>query len=258
MTSFSSLEKEICRALCTDISFRHLDDGSVLVSTPFTFPDGDVYSIYLKPLPLGGFRITDMGVTMMRLSYENDVSIFTEGIKEKVFNQILSEMSVSNNKGEFYLEVPANELTNGIFTFGQAITRIHDLPFLNRVQVESSFMEDLKDFLENLVGQDKLIEDYTPANVPDAENYRSDFAVRGNSMPVLIWGVSNASKARLATIVMQHLQKNNFLFKSLVVYSDMGTIPRSDLARLTSAANDQVPSLNDREPIERKLRLALA
>ena len=253
-----NIEHDLCRALCSEISLRQLDGGDFFVSTPFSFPDGDAYSLYLKRLHTGGYRISDMGSTMMSLSYDHDVSKFEEGSRGRVFNQILAEMNVNNNDGEIYLEIPAHELANGMFTFGQALTRIHDLTFLNRVQVESTFMDDLKDYLKSVVGEDRLIEDSIPEDVPYAENYKADFAVKGKSMPVLIWGINNGYKARLATIVMQHLQKNNFLFKSLVVYSDMASIPMPDVARLTTAANDQIPSLDEKTPLKNKLLQAIA
>lgn len=66
------------------------DDGLLYVSTPFFFPDGDAYSIYLAPLPTGGFRVTDMGNTLMSLSYENDISKLRDGTRAKVFSQIMS------------------------------------------------------------------------------------------------------------------------------------------------------------------------
>ncbi len=199
-----------------------------------------------------------MGLTMMHLSYEHDVSKFVEGARGRVFNQVLSEMNVKNNDGEIYLEVPTYDLANGIFLFGQALTRIHDLTFLNRVQVENTFMEDLKVYLESLVGDEKLIEDYVPVGVPDAENYKADFAVEGKSMPVLIWGVNSGPKARLATIVIQYLQKHDFMFKSLIVYSDMKSIPMPDVVRLTTAANDQIPALDEKIPLKNKLLQAIA
>lgn len=253
-----SLERELCRALCAEVTLHERPGGHVLISTPFMFPDGDSYSIYLKRLPSGGFRLSDMGSTLMHLSYEHDVDKLREGTRNKVFNQVLSEMGIVDDEGELYLEIPSHEIASGIFRLGQALTRVHDLTFLKRVQVESTFYDDLQDKLISIVGVDRVIKNFVAPDVPNGDEYAADFCIMASRKPVLIWGVPSQTKARLATIVMQHLQKHKFSFRSMVVYSDMTAIPRADVSRLTTAANDQVPSLDEVETLRIKLEDALA
>lgn len=126
-----NLEEELCAALCAKVTLHKRTDGNILVSTPFMFPDGDAFSIYLKRLPSGGFRLSDMGSTLMHLSYEQDIDKLQEGTRSKVFSQIVSEMGIEDDGGELFLEIPANQLANGLFRFGQALTRVHDLTFLS-------------------------------------------------------------------------------------------------------------------------------
>lgn len=250
-----ALQQVLCNALCANVSVREQRDGSLRLVTPFTFPDGDGFSMYLERLPSGGFKLTDKGITMMRLSYDHDVSKLREGTRARVFEQIVGEMGINDEGGEFTLETSVAGLSEGIFRLGQALTRIHDLSFLNRVQVESTFYEDLRDSLISSVGEARLIRDFEAPEVPDAANYLVDFAVEAER-PVLIFGVPTATKARLATVIIQYLQQHRFRFHSLVVYNDMRALPRGDVARLTNAANDQVAQL-DRTLIQRKLHDAL-
>jgi hypothetical protein len=257
-TEFQNLEQELCKALCAKVTLRERQDGNILVTTPFSFPDGDSFSIYLKRLPSGGVRLSDMGSTLMHLSYEQDIEKIREGNRAKVFAQILSEMGIEDNEGELFLELPANQLAQGVFRFGQALTRVHDLTFLSRVQVENTFYDDLRERLTSIVGAERLQRDYVAPGVPNAEDYPADFCVTGAKKPLLIFGVPSQTKARLATIVMQHLQKHRFPFRGMVVYSDMSTIPRADVSRLTTAANDQVPSLDEFEALEYKIHDALS
>jgi hypothetical protein len=257
-TEAKELEEELCKALCAKVTLREREDGNIFVATPFAFPDGDSFSIYLKRLPSGGLRLSDMGSTMMHLSYEQDVDKLREGTRAKVFSQILSEMGIEDSNGELFIEFPANRLAQGVFQFGQALTRVHDLTFLNRVQVESTFYEDLRERLVSIVGEEKLLRDFVAPGVPNAEDYKADFCVTNERRPLLIFGVPNQTKARLATIVMQHLQKHKFHFRGMVVYSDMAAIPRSDVSRLTTAANEQIPSLDEVEALELKIHDALA
>lgn len=251
----NDIREQLCRSLCADVSVIDRPDGSVLVDTPFYFPDGDGFSMYLERLSSGGFKLSDKGITMMRLSYEQDIDKIREGTRAKVFDQVLAEMGVADAGGEIYLETPADKIGDGIFRLGQALTRIHDLSFLNRVQVESTFYEDLRESLADIVGEELLIKDYA-APVPRGEEYRADFAVDA-TRPLLVFGVPSQTKARLATVVIQYLQQQNFNFRSLVVYSDMAALPRADVVRLTNAANDQLASI---EPtaMRRKVEIALA
>lgn len=248
------IEHDLCRAFCTDFTVSQTAQGSLFVSTPFSFPDGDSFSFYIDEIPTGGIRISDKGATMMHLSYEYDVDKFTEGNRGRIFNQILSESGVSNDDGNIYIDTYNANIAKAIITLGQALTRILDLSFLNRTQVENTFMEDLEKELLEIAGEN-LIVNYEP-DIPDADNYRSDFCIKGNNFPILVWGVSNSNKARLATIIIQHLQQLNFTFRSLVVYQNMAAIPQRDVIRLTNAANDQISSLDERNALERKIKAA--
>lgn len=251
------LRKELCGALCADVNVHEREDGLVYIATPFHFPDGDSFSIYMKELPTGGFRVTDLGGTLMHLSYEQDIEKLQEGTRNRVFTQILSEMGLRDEDGELVLDLPANQLGSGIFRFGQALTRVHDLTFLNRVQVESTFYEDLYDRLAEIAGRDNIVKDFVASGIPKAEDYPADFGIKTPREPLLVFGVPSQTKARLATIVMQYLQKHEFKFRSMVVYADMTAVPRSDVSRLTAVANDQVPSLQEAEALIRKVKSAL-
>ncbi|WP_250481868.1 DUF1828 domain-containing protein [Caballeronia sp. NCTM5] len=256
-TTTDTIRSDLCKALCANVDVRKRPDGRIYVSTPFRFPDGDSFSMYLERLPSGGYRISDLGGTMMHLSYEQDVDRLREGTRGKVFSQILSEMGIEDDDGELALDVPANHLGEGVFQFGQALTRVHDLTFLNRVQVESTFYDDLFERLTAIVGADRVVRDYVAPGIPQAEEYPADFAIPTPAKPLLIFGVPSQAKARLATIVMQHLQRQSFAFRGMVVYADMALIPRADVSRLTAVADEQVPSLDEAEALIRKVRSAV-
>jgi hypothetical protein len=163
-----------------------------------------------------------------------------------------------DDEGELRLDVAANRLGDGIFQFGQALTRVHDLTMLNRVQVESTFYDDLYERLTEIVGADRVIRDYTAPGLAQSQDYPIDFAIPDLREPLLIFGVPSQSKARLATIVMQHLLRQNVAFRGMVVYADMSAIPRPDVSRLTAVANDQVPTLLESEALIRKVKAAVA
>lgn len=255
--NYETIERAICSSLCADVKVTPQGDGLLFVSTPFTFSDGDEYGIYLQPLPTGGLRITDMGNTLMHLSYEHDISKLREGARGKVLGQILTELNLEDDEGELFMDTPADKLGSGIFRFGQALTRVHDLNFLNRVRVESTFYEDLEDKLVEIVGQKRLVRDYVLPNIKEAKLYPVDYAVIDGLRPLLIFGVPSATKARLATIVLQQFHQHRVSFRSLVAYADMAALPRGDIARLTTAANDQISTLSETDALRWKVEEAL-
>ena len=247
------IKKTVCSTLCANVNVIERGDGLLFVSTPFSFSDGDAYSIYLKTLQTGGFRISDMGGTLMHLSYENDIDKFREGTRGKVFSQILSEMDLFEDEGEFYIDTPADKLGASIFHFGQALTQLHDLTFLNRVRVESTFYEDLREKLRGYVDAERIHENYIVPGVANANDYPVDYFIEGGAQPLYLFGVPSKDKARLATIILQHLNAAQIDFNSMVIFQNASDIPSRDLSHLMNAANDMIASIDSSDDFERKL-----
>ena len=247
------LEELLCKSLCGQARVRSPQAGLWQVTTPFSFPDGDAYSLYVKQLPTGGLRVTDAGLTLMRLSYDNDIEKLRDGTRGRLLQQILAESDLVEDEGEFFIDGPVDQLGQIVFRFGQALTRVHDLTFLNRVRAESTFYEDLRELLEDLVGTERLREGYVVPDVPRASDYRVDYFVSGGDVPLYLFGVPSRDKARLATIILQHLIATDRDFNSMIVFQNMGDLPRADVSRLTNAANDQVDSLDATDDLRRKL-----
>ena len=105
-------------------------------------------------------------------------------------------------------------LSNGClrlsFRFGQALTRIHDLTFLSRSRVRSTFYDDLADFLKSRIDEDKIKADYLPEGLPNPEAYPVDYRIEGRyDRPLFLYGIPNRDKARLTTIILSHFHRNN-------------------------------------------------
>lgn len=249
----TDMQATLCRALCGSVTVHQIGDEIWQVDTPWTFPDGDGYSIYVSQAPTGGLRISDQGLTMMRLSYENDIAKLREGTRGRLLAQVLADAGLSEDEGEFFLDATAEDLGASVLRIGQALTRVHDLTFLNRLQVESTFYEDLREKLQAVVGAERLTEGYVVPGVANARDYPVDYFVSGGTSPLYLFGVPNRDKARLATIILQHLVRAGQDFDSMVVFQNAADLPRADLGRLMNAANDMIDSLDATDDFERKL-----
>lgn len=262
MNDTELLKKAICASLCADVQIVPRADGYLFVSTPFEFDDGDNYSVYLKPGP-SGVRITDRGTTLMHLSYDNDLKKFRDGTRGALLQQIVLGAGLHEDDGEFFMDVPGDDLGSALVRFGQGLTRIHDLTFLNRVRVQSTFYEDLKEEVEAIVGAEQIRENFVIPNVPQGESYPVDIYIPGSRGPLFIFGVPDQGKARIATIIIQYLRHHlqgraDFgRFKSLVVFQDQSNVPHLDRSRLLNAASAVVDTLQARDEMRFKIDEAL-
>lgn len=248
-----TIQDKLCSLMCAEVNIRPKNGKLAMVETPFFFPDGDPYQIYIKEMPGGLLRLTDMGHTMMHLSYENDIDKFREGTRGKLFDQIKAETAVVEDNGEFYIETSIETLGINIFRLGQAITKINDLTFLNRLRAESTFYDDLKEQLFKIIGEDRVIKDYYYEDMDNAKDYPIDFKIAGKHSPLFIFGIPNRDKARLTTITLERLLRVKADFDSILIFSDQGSVPKQDLARLSNAGGEMIASLDAEADFTRKI-----
>lgn len=252
----AAIRESLCATFCKDVAVQERAAG-IAVSMPIVGRDGDHLTAYVTEVT-GGWRVSDMGATLMRLSYENDLSKLLSGARERLFNTVLQEGGLAEDDGELFIDVPGTELTRGLFALAQGVARVEDLGLWTRNRVESTFSDDLREIILSAAGGDKVVENYEVPGLAGAENYPIDFFVETGREPLFIFGVSGRDKARLATIILQHLAKHSVRCNSMIVYSDVDEIPKLDQKRLMSAANDAVPSIAERATIKAKIEHRLA
>ena len=254
----AQLERLLCERLCTHVRVHRRHDDVLMLESPFTFPDGDHYPIYLSETPGGSVKLSDRGHTLMHVSYEHDVDSFYEGARASLREQIVRETGIDEEEGIFSTETPPDQVATALFRFGQALTKIHDLTFLSRDRVSSTFYEDLRGLLFTMLDEDHVDTDYIPPDVPNGNNYPVDYQFPGtNGQPVFLYGVPSRDKARLTTIMLSHFLLHGLAFESVIVFADQQEIPRLDLARLTNVAGTAVASLDAEGDLRRKIsRLA--
>jgi hypothetical protein len=187
------------------------------------------------------------------LSYENDIDKLREGTRGKIFDQIKAETIIDEDNGEFFIETQIENLGFNIFRLGQALTKINDLTFLNRARAESTFYEDLQEQLYKIVGDDKVKKDYYYGEMENAKDYPIDYRIEGRYAPLFLFGIPNRDKARLTTIILERLLRAKPDFDSLLIFSDQGSIPKQDLARLSNAGGEMIASLDAESDFSRKL-----
>lgn len=249
----NKLQENLCSSLCAEVKVIQKNNKLLSIETPFHFSDGDPYQLYIKEMPGGILRLTDMGHTLMHLSYENDIDKFRDGTRGKIFDQIKAETLVDEYEGEFFIETAIGNLGFNLFRLGQALTKVNDLTFLKRARAESTFYEDLQEQLYKIVNSQMVKKDYYHEEMENSKDYPIDYKIDGRHAPLFLFGIPNRDKARLTTIILERLLRTNADFDSLLIFSDQGSIPKQDLARLSNVGGEMIASLDAETDFSRKL-----
>lgn len=255
MNDLAAIRQSLCTAFCEDVVISERGD-LLTVSIPLSARDGDCFTAYLSRRN-GGWRVSDAANTMMRLSYENDLTKLLAGPRAKLYECILAESGLLEDDGEIYIDVPADKLSRGIFTLGQGLSRIEDIALWTKSRVGSTFTHDLRELLYSFVPKDVIEESYVP-EVNGGEDYVIDYRIKTDGKPVFLFGVNGKDKARLTTITLLHLKQAGIKFDSIIVCGDFYELPKKDASRLMSAANDIAPSIQDTLAIIEKVQHRMA
>lgn len=225
------------------VNFREKRPGIMQLIAPLYHEDGDMMDIFLETVvsPTGqpSIRISDYGMTLMRLSYSYEVD--TDN-KERILKKILSENQVNESNGNLYLDSESDGLYPAVMQFAQTCAKISNMRLYKREVIQSLFYELLDEYIfSNLLKYKPSSKAYPLEDRDDLEvDYRFDLP-----LPILLFAVKDASKARLTTISCLEFQRANIRFKSFVVHEDFDDLGSKDRSRITSAAGKQFISLDD-------------
>ena len=81
--------------------------------------------------------------------------------------------------------------------------------------------------------------------IPERDDLEVDWEFRPNGVPLYLFALKDANRARLATISCLEFQRNKLKFKSIAVHEDIDKLGRKDRNRLTNACDKQFTSLDE-------------
>lgn len=228
------------------VTFREKRPGVMQLVAPLFHEDGDMMDVFLDvpkkeaASPLQKIRVSDHGLTLMRLSYTFDIDTPN---KEKIFQRILAENGVVEENGELFIEAVPATLYTSLLQFSQAVSKVCNMRYFKREVLASLFDEMLAEFIQSQLPRFQPAERILP--IPDRDDLEVDWEFRPNGVPLYLFAVKDANRARLATISCLEFQRKNLKFKSIAVHEDMDKLSRKDRNRLTNACDKQFTSLDE-------------
>ncbi|HWQ53725.1 MAG TPA: DUF1828 domain-containing protein [Bryobacteraceae bacterium] len=224
------------------ISFQEKRPGVVQVFAPLFHEDGDMIDIFIDETAdgTGRIRVSDHGLTLMRLSYNYELDTPN---KLKIFHRILSENRIQEENGRLFIDSEPGSLYPAVLQFAQAVAKVSSMQLFRREVIQSLFDEMLREYVE-----EKLVSYHPQANVlpiPERDDLEVDYQFDVGTRPILLFGVRDQNGARLASISCLEFRQKRIRFKSVVVHEDFENLNRKDRTRITNASDKQFTSLDE-------------
>ena len=212
------------------------------VFTPFLFEDGDHLSIVLKK---EGMRwvLSDEAHTYMHLTYDIDEKDLRSGTRQKIMSNALSMFQVEDRDGELLLEVPDGRYGDALYSFVQALLKITDVSYLSRERVRSTFMEDFRALLCEVIPKERRVFDWNDPKHDPQGMYTVDCRINGMPRPLFVHALTGDGRTRDATISLLQFEKWRIPFRSLAIFEDQESISRKVLARFSDLCEKQFSSI---------------
>jgi hypothetical protein len=243
--------------VCDQIQLEAEGPDRFRVLTPFRFEDGDHFGIVLKR-DGDGWILTDEAHTMMHLSYWLKEKDLETGNRQAIVQGSLSGFSVEDRGGEFIIPVTGEQYGDALFNFVQALSQVSDVSFLSRERVRSTFLEDLRSFLQSEVPPERLSFDWTDPVHDPHKRYAVDFRINKMSRPLFIYALPTDGKVKDATINLLTFEHWGLKFQSLGIFEEQESINRKTLSRFTDVCDKAFSSLDEnRDRIAAHLRRVL-
>lgn len=231
------LDLEGLQHMAGNVAFREKRLGVYKVLAPFFYEDGDMYDIFIEELGTGKIRISDYGLTLMKLSYGFDID--TEH-KQEVLDTIVMQNRAQIDNGLIYLDILPHQFGAGMNQFAQVISKVTNMDIISRELQKSMFPEMLRTFVGECLKDFDVTENYTPTS---DKHLIVDYKISA-PRPIFLYGVNENTKASKVVISCLTFKNQAVPFRSLVVHEDMDKLSRFNRAQLTNVVQKQYFSLD--------------
>jgi hypothetical protein len=124
----------------------HEADGRLWITSPYSYPDGDLVQVSVKDLSSGQAVITDLGETLRHLATHGfDPRATSKG--DYLLGEILKQHNVENERGMILKRVPLAETGKALQDVLTASVAVSHLLYLSRGYSPANFREEVGQFI---------------------------------------------------------------------------------------------------------------
>ena len=125
---------EIKKSFNGHLSIGEKRKGIFQIFLPFYHEDGDMVELFLEKIDESNYRLSDYGMTLMRLSYSYEINTPT---REKIFHRILSENVLLEDNGNIYCTTNKDSIYTSILNIIQTLMKVNSMDYFKRETVKS-------------------------------------------------------------------------------------------------------------------------
>lgn len=225
------------------IEFREKRTNIYKVLLPYFHEDGDMFDVFVEESPLGNsyIRLSDYGLTLMKLSYDLDL---TNKNRVRLLNSIIEQNRCNIDDGNIFLDLRIEQFNFGLYQFVQALTKVSSLDLYKRETEKSLFYEHLESFVIQEIGPTfnfEIKKSFTPTPETDLT---VDYALMIRK-PIYIFGVNQDAKASKVVITCLRFQQHRMMFRSLIIHESFSNLSEFNQSQITNTVDKQFSSLKD-------------
>ena len=235
MSTAEDIVRDFRSKVCSEIELIPEGRDRYVVSTPFTFDDGDEFTILLRKEGRG-WTLSDEAHTFMHLSYEMKERDWKKGRRAEIIEEVLSMFEVTKEDGELRRRVDNDAFGDALFDYVQALSKITDIKFLKREIVRSTFLDDFREFVRERVPPERRTFSWTdPEHDPDG-TYPVDVRIVGPRRPLFLFALNTNTRVRDATISLLKYEQWGLEHDSAGVFEDLREISDKQLTKFMDVA----------------------
>lgn len=219
------------------VAIKNIAPGIDQVLAPFYHTDGDMIEMYIQPSERGidHIRLSDMGMTLMRLSYAIDVEIAST---RKFINNVINQNRMNYSDGTIFCDFEITSAGTYVPYFAQCISRVMSLTASTKEYIRSAFYETIEQYLSSSLVRYETSKNVEP--IRGIREYTVDFCIKNpaNNKIIYLFPVKESDNGKANDIVttILYMKVNNVRIHSLYVCEDLESLSDKYRRRLVNAA----------------------
>jgi hypothetical protein len=243
----SEIQRNFRHKVCEEIEIETEDIDKFRIFSPFTFRDGDHFSIVLRK-ENDSWLLSDEGSTYMHLSIlgvpEKSLQF---GTRKEIVLSTLEDFGVEDRQGELIIRIKDEEYGDALYRFAQALLKISDLTYLSKKLQKNRFLKDFKDLIIEAVPKERCEFDWYDKERDPKGKYVVDCRVNNIERPLTIFALQTDSKIRDATITIYQFQTWNIPFFPIGIFKDMEESGKKATAKFADVCEKLYSNIEEEE-----------